>query len=67
VITGGSRGIGRAIALAMAREGADIVVAADAASEVQAVVAEIDGLGCRVMGHVSISYLPKKYPCSRIW
>jgi NAD(P)-dependent dehydrogenase (short-subunit alcohol dehydrogenase family) len=52
VITGGSRGIGRSIALAMAREGADIVIASDVASEVQAVVAELDHMGCRVMGHV---------------
>jgi glucose 1-dehydrogenase len=48
LITGSSRGIGRAIALRLAREGADVVVhykgSADAA---KAVVAEIEALGRR--------------------
>ncbi len=48
LVTGGSRGIGRAIALALARQGADVAVnyrsRNDAAEEV---VAEIEGLGRR--------------------
>ena len=50
VVTGGSRGIGRAIALELARGGADVVVGyrsgADAAA---AVVEEIDALGRRAL------------------
>jgi 3-oxoacyl-[acyl-carrier protein] reductase len=47
-VTGGSRGIGRAIALAFAREGADLVLNyAGNHAAAAAVAAEIDGLGRR--------------------
>jgi 3-oxoacyl-[acyl-carrier protein] reductase len=46
-ITGGGRGIGRAIALRFAREGAQVVVAARSSDELDAVVAEIDAAGGR--------------------
>ena len=45
IVTGAGRGIGRAIALALAREGARMVVNARTPGEVAAVVAEIRALG----------------------
>lgn len=50
LITGGSRGIGRAIALELAREGADVVVNyRSRAQEANAVVNEIVGMGRRAI------------------
>jgi 3-oxoacyl-[acyl-carrier protein] reductase len=49
VITGGGRGIGRAIALDFARNGADVVVAARTIAEIEAVAAEIQDLGAQSM------------------
>jgi NAD(P)-dependent dehydrogenase (short-subunit alcohol dehydrogenase family) len=47
IVTGGGRGIGRAIARKFAREGASVVIAARSDSEIQGVVAEIVGKGGR--------------------
>lgn len=45
LVTGGGRGIGRAIALRFAREGAHVVVAARTSPELDGVVAEIEAAG----------------------
>lgn len=45
VVTGGGRGIGRAIALEMARDGARIVVSSRTQEQLDAVVAEAEGVG----------------------
>ncbi len=45
IVTGGGRGIGRAIARRFAAEGAAVVVAARSESEIKQVVAEIQGAG----------------------
>ena len=47
LVTGGGRGIGRAIALALARAGADVAVVARTVPEIEAVAAEIAALGRR--------------------
>lgn len=49
IITGGGRGIGRATALALAAEGADIVLAARTDSEISAVAEEVRALGRRAL------------------
>ena len=45
VVTGGGRGIGRAIALEMARDGARVVVSSRTREQLDAVVAEAEGVG----------------------
>jgi NAD(P)-dependent dehydrogenase (short-subunit alcohol dehydrogenase family) len=47
LVTGGGRGIGRAVALALARSGADVAVAARSVSEIEAVASEVQALGRR--------------------
>jgi NAD(P)-dependent dehydrogenase (short-subunit alcohol dehydrogenase family) len=49
LVTGGGRGIGRAIALALAEAGADVAVAARSVPEIEAVAAEVKALGRRTM------------------
>lgn len=47
LVTGGSSGIGRAVAGALARAGASVVVVARREAELAATVGELEGLGCR--------------------
>jgi NAD(P)-dependent dehydrogenase (short-subunit alcohol dehydrogenase family) len=45
LVTGGGRGIGRAVALDLARAGAAVAVAARTAAEIESVASEVRGLG----------------------
>jgi NAD(P)-dependent dehydrogenase (short-subunit alcohol dehydrogenase family) len=49
VVTGSGRGIGRGIALRLAREGARVVITSNVAAEVEATAAELRGLGLPVL------------------
>lgn len=49
IVTGGSRGIGRSIALGFAEAGADVVVASRTIAELEKVAQEIEGLGRRAL------------------
>ncbi|MBW2421145.1 MAG: SDR family oxidoreductase [Deltaproteobacteria bacterium] len=52
VVTGSSRGIGRAVAHALVREGASVVVNGRSAHSVEAVVEELVGAGARAVPYV---------------
>lgn len=49
IVTGAGRGIGRAIALAFAAQGADVVLAARSVSELESTANEIEALGRRTL------------------
>jgi NAD(P)-dependent dehydrogenase (short-subunit alcohol dehydrogenase family) len=49
LVTGAGRGIGKAIALALAEHGADVAVSARSTTEIEAVAAEIQALGRRAV------------------
>ena len=49
IVTGGGRGIGRAIALVLAEAGADVVVSARTQSEIAQTAKEVEALGRRAL------------------
>jgi len=56
VVTGGGRGIGREIALALAEAGSDVVVAARTSSEIEATAADIRSMGRKAIAlHTDVS------------
>jgi 3-oxoacyl-[acyl-carrier protein] reductase len=52
IVTGAGRGIGRSIAIGLAREGADVCLAARSPAEIEAVASEIQDLGRRALAIV---------------
>jgi len=52
LVTGGGRGIGRAIALSLAEAGCDVAVSSRTEREVAAVAAEVEAMGRRAVAHV---------------
>ena len=47
LVTGGGRGIGRGVALALAGEGCDVAVVSRTHTEIQSVACEIEEIGAR--------------------
>jgi len=62
IVTGGGKGIGRAIALAFAREGADVVVAARTESALKEVALAIEAMGRKSLAVVTDLTDPEQPP-----
>ena len=64
IVTGGGRGIGRAIARRFATEGAAVVVTARTEGEIRQVAAEIEALGSKA--HAVVADLSREADCEKI-
>jgi 3-oxoacyl-[acyl-carrier protein] reductase len=64
IVTGGSQGIGRAIALSLATEGADVVLAARRQSPLESVAEEIAALG--TSAHVIVADVATPSGCAAV-
>ena len=60
IVTGGGKGIGRAISLAFAQEGADVVVAARTESALREVASEIEAMGRKSLAIVTDLTVPEQ-------
>jgi NADP-dependent 3-hydroxy acid dehydrogenase YdfG len=56
LVTGASSGLGRATALALAHDGADVVLLARSADDLQRVVTELTASGRRVLAFQQMSH-----------
>ena len=66
LITGGSRGLGRAMALGFAEAGADIVVAGRRIESCEEVARAVEKLGRRAMAHACQSVVGMSVTLSRM-
>jgi 3-oxoacyl-[acyl-carrier protein] reductase len=64
VVTGGTRGIGLAIARALAEDGASVVVSGRDAARLESAVSELEGLGAAVVGVTADQ--SKREDCDRL-
>ena len=55
LVTGGGRGIGRSIALHLARAGANVVISSRTESELDSVISEIEGAGGTKIAPININ------------
>lgn len=60
IVTGGGKGIGRAISLAFTQEGADVVVAARTESALREVASEIEAMGRKSLAIVTDLTIPEQ-------
>lgn len=65
LVTGASKGMGRAIALAFAREGADLVVTARASNELESLRAEVEAMGRKCA--VALADLAEPGAADAVW
>jgi NAD(P)-dependent dehydrogenase (short-subunit alcohol dehydrogenase family) len=67
LVTGGSRGIGRAIALALAREGASVAICVRGQAGVETALAELRATGTQVFGQAAdVTFQTEEFPLGRL-